>query len=102
MKDLTTAILSAAALLMSAPAFAEFDYDRAQQNYMDLLSGKKQPHDLTPTELYDVRQFDAAVRAHPKPLPDTKANCREHNATSQPPSPLEDAVLDLKCSQRPE
>ena len=101
MKGLTAAILPAA-LLMSAPAFAQFNYDRAQQNYMDLLSGKKQPHDLTPTELYEVRQFDAAVRANPRPLPDTKANCRERNATAQPPSRLEEAVLDLKCSQRPE
>ena len=98
---LAAAILSTA-LLISTPAAAHFDYNRAQQNYMDLLSGKKQPHDLTARELFEIRQFDAAVRTNPKPLPDTRTNCRERNATSQPPSPLEDAVLDLKCSQRPE
>jgi hypothetical protein len=101
MKRLSAAALSAA-FLLPAPAWAQFNYDRAQQNYADLLSGRKQPHDLSPRELHEVREFDVAVRAHPKQPPDTKANCRERNATSQPPTPLEDAVLDLKCSQRPE
>jgi hypothetical protein len=91
-----------AATFLCSPAVAQLNYDRARQNYMDLLSGRKQPQDLSPRELYEVREFDAAARAFPRQLPETKARCRERNASSQPTTPLEDAVLDLKCSQRPD
>ena len=101
MKRLSAAILSAA-LMLPAPVLAQLNIDRAQRNYMDLLSGRKQPHDLSARELYEVRQLAAAIRDHPMQLPDTKAACRERNATSPPTTPLEEAVLDLKCSQRPE
>jgi hypothetical protein len=101
MKRLPELALSAAALLC-APAWAQIDPDRARQNYLDLLSGRKQPHEMTPRELQQVRQYDATVRTAPKRPPDNRARCREQNATSQPVTPLEDAVLDLKCSQRPE
>lgn len=90
------------AALLCAPAWAQIDLDRARQNYLDLLSGRKQPHELNARELQEVRQYDATVRTAPTRPPDSKARCREQNATSQPVTPLEDAVLDLKCSQRPE
>lgn len=89
-----------AAALLCSPAWAQLD--RARQNYLDLLSGRKQPHELSPQELHEVREFDAAVRAHPNQRPNTRAECRERNASPRPITPLEDAVLDLKCSQRPE
>lgn len=102
MKNLAAAALSAV-LLLSAPAAAQYDYERARQNYLDLQAGRKQPQDLTPLELEELRRLDAAVRAgtdvRPIQLPDTKARCRERNATEHP-SGLEEAVLSLKCSQR--
>ena len=102
MKSLAAAALLGA-LLMPAPASAQYDYDRARQNYLDLQAGRKQPRDLTPLELEEIRRLDAAIRAGarlgPIQRPDTKARCRERNATAQP-SALEEAVLSLKCSQR--
>jgi hypothetical protein len=98
MKSLAAAALLAA-LFMPAPASAQYDYDRALQNYLDVQAGRKQPQDLTPLELEELRQLDAAVRAGPVQLPDTKARCRERNATEHP-TRLEEAVLSLKCSQR--
>ncbi|MBA2918660.1 hypothetical protein GON01_12205 [Sphingomonas sp. MAH-20] len=102
MKSLAAAALLAA-LLLPAPAAAQYDYDRALQNYRDLQAGRKQPQELTPLELEEIRRLDAAVRAGadlgPIQLPDTEARCRERNATAHP-TPLEEAVLSLKCSQR--
>jgi hypothetical protein len=102
MKGLAAATLLAA-LLLPAPASAQYSDDRALQDYLDLQAGRKQPQDLTPLELEELRRLDAAVRAgtdvRPIQLPDTKARCRERNATEHP-TKLEEAVLSLKCSQR--
>jgi hypothetical protein len=100
MKGLAAAALLAA-LFLPAPASAQHNDERALQNYLDLQAGRKQLQNLTPLELEELRRLDAAVRAGAVPiqLPDTKARCRERNATEHP-TKLEEAVLSLKCSQR--
>lgn len=90
------------ALVLCAPCWAQVDLDRAQTNYAGLLSGQKQPYQLTPIELEEVRLLNAKLRARPQMERDTKAKCTARNRESASPSLLEEAVLDLKCSQRPD
>ena len=91
-----------ATLSLCAPCTAQTSYDRAYSNYRAIASGQKSWHDLTPIEADEVRQLDAALRAVPRLERDTRARCRMRNKTSDVPSTLEEAVLDLKCSQQPE
>lgn len=101
MKSVAAAVF-AMGVLAGPPASAQLNYDRARHNYWQLMSGQKQLHDLSPVELEEVRRFDAEQRGEKLNGLDTKTECRDRNKTSETPSTLEEAILGLKCSQRPE
>jgi hypothetical protein len=74
---------------------------RAIRNYKAILAGQKQLVDLPLPERRDVIELDQWVRSQRAIVPpETKAQCKARLG-SESPSQLEDALLDLKCSQRP-
>ena len=101
MSKISKSLLVAAAVCLAAPALAQGNIERAQRNYFDVMAGRKQLHQLTPTELEEVRLLDAAKRGLEPHKLDTKSECLEREKRSDTPSTLEDSILDLKCSQRP-
>jgi hypothetical protein len=98
-------LLIAAALAWSAtastPTLRGVDVDTALRNYRALLAGQRQLADLPPKQRYDVIELDRWLRSQDGPSgPETKQQCKERLA-SRTPTRLEEALLDLKCSQRP-
>ena len=97
---LITAALAFAGLSMD-PALSGGAIDRAVRNYQAMTAGQKQLGDLTPQEQSDLVELVRWLREHPEaPRPETKQQC-EKRLGSVTPTPLGDALLDLKCSQRP-
>jgi hypothetical protein len=95
-----TAALALSALSAS-PRLTGAGLDRAVHNYEAMLAGQRQLGDLTPQERLEVIELDRWLRAHDGKLPvETKQEC-EKRLGSATPTPLGDALLDLKCSQRP-
>jgi hypothetical protein len=93
--------IAALAMFAAAPAPDTPQADRAVRNYETVLTGQKQLGDLTPPERLELIQLEEWIRLHDNvPPPETKEQCKDRLA-SDTPSHLEDALLDLKCSQRP-
>ncbi len=98
-------LLIAVALAWSSaaggPTLRGVDVDTALRNYEAVLAGQKQLTDLTPKQRFDVIELDRWLRSQQgMPGPETKQQCKERLA-SETPTPLGEALLDLKCSQRP-
>jgi len=100
MKLLLTAAL-ALNLVSVGPPFSGSELDRALRNYRALLAGQKQLTDFSLRDRRDVIELDQWLRSHEGIVPsETKEQCKERLASTSP-SALEEALLDLKCSQRP-
>lgn len=87
-------------VLMSAPAVAQADLGRTLYNYQQMLAGRKQLHDLSPAERAALLELDRWLRHEGIGPSETKEQCKER-LRSGAPTKLEEALLDLKCSQRP-
>jgi len=88
-------------LLAQAPAAAaQFDWSRAEQNRQLVQSGQRSAAQLPPEQLDELRQYLAVLAGRPSPM-ETRKDCMKRNVTSDNPSELELAALDLKCSDRP-
>ena len=97
---ISTAIL-AVILAASTPALAQSNVERALQNYRGMLAGKTQLYNLSPQERADVLELDRKLRSYqPIRKSETREQCKERLASASPTG-LEEALLDLKCSQRP-
>ena len=83
---------------VAAPVAAQPASPHVQRNYQDVVTSRRQLWDLTPFELEQVREFAALLARMPAPWRETREECLKRNATSDQPSKLEAAVLDLKCS----
>jgi hypothetical protein len=95
-------VLLALGITAAAPPLARSNLERAISNYRALLLGQKQFVDLTPAERLDLIELDKWLRSAPAATSsETKEHCKARLA-SRSPSPLEEALLDLKCSQRPD
>ena len=96
---MTAALAFGAAAASPTPTGAGLS--RAVHNYAAMLAGQRQLSDLSPRERLDVIELDRWLRSHDGKLPgQTKEQCRKELG-SVTPTPLGDALLDLKCSQRP-
>ena len=98
-------LMIAAALAWSAtaagPPLSGVDAQIALRNYEALLAGQVQLGNLSPKQRLDVIELDRWLRSQDGPAgPETKQQCKERLA-SRTPTRLEEALLDLKCSQRP-
>ena len=88
-------------LAVASPALGQADVDRAVHNYQLLLARQKQFYQLTPQERADVLELDRKLRSGETiRAKETKEQCIERLG-SENPTHLEQALLDLKCSQRP-
>jgi hypothetical protein len=86
--------------LLAVPVSAQVNVDRAIRNYRALQSGQIQLQDLTPLEREEVAEVDRLIRADARDRLSPAERCLRRNRTSERPSPLEQRLLDLKCSQR--
>ena len=88
-------------LTVSAPAFAQSNVERALQSYKGMLTCQTHLYDLSPQELAAVLELDRKLRFYePIRKSETIGQCKERLASASPTG-LEEALLDLKCSQRP-
>ena len=100
MKLVMTAAL-ALNILAAGPPLVGSDLDRAVLNYRAILAGQRQLVDLTIPERTNVIKLDQWIRSQQALVSsETKEQC-EARLSTQSPSSLEQALLDLKCSQRP-
>jgi hypothetical protein len=100
---MTLMITAAFALgaLFADPPLSGGGLDRAVRNYQAMTTGQKQLGDLTPQEGSDVIELARWLREHPgAPPPDTREQCKKR-LESVTPTPLGEALLELRCSQRP-
>ena len=95
------AVLLSLQVLMSSAATAQADLNRTLYNYQQMLAGQKQLHELSPAERAAILELDRWLRDHQGIGPsETKEECKDR-LQSAAPTQLEQALLDLKCSQRP-
>lgn len=88
-------------ILSASPPLSGTDLDRALRNYRAILAGQTQLFNLTLRDRRDVIELDRWLRSQGRISPsETKEECKA-NLASESPSSLEEALLDLKCSQRP-
>lgn len=87
-------------VLLAAPAMGQVNVDRAIRNYRAVQAGQIRLQDLTPLEREEVAEVDRLSRAEPGARLTPEERCLRRNRTSETPSPLEQRLLDLKCSQR--
>jgi hypothetical protein len=102
MKLLMVAAL-ALEILTAGPPLTGPELQLAIRNYKAVLAGQKQLVDLPLGQRRDVIELDRWLRSQRQGIvpSETKAQCKTRLG-SLSPSALEDALLDLKCSQRPE
>lgn len=81
-----------------APPVVTFDRARAIRNYEAIVRGTLRLHDLTPQEQAEVAEVDRLARAERGERPSAVERCRRDNESRQP-SPLEQALTDLKCGR---
>jgi len=95
-------IIAALALhFASTPAFDPVRLQRALANYRAMLAGQKQLGDLNTPDRLDLLELERWLGSPGGIVPsETKQQCKERLG-SKSPTQLEDALLDLKCSQRP-
>jgi len=88
-------------IVAARPPLTGSEWQTAVRNYKALLAGQKQLFELSPVERQNVIELDKWLRSTPGiATSETKERCRERLA-SRSPSALEEALIDLKCSQRP-
>lgn len=95
-------IMAALALNIAAtPAVDPVRLQRALANYRAMLAGQKQLGDLSTPDRLDVLDLERWLRSPGGIVPsETKQQCKERLG-SKSPTQLEEALLDLKCSQTP-
>jgi hypothetical protein len=96
-------IMAALALnfLPAAPSVDSGDIERALRNYRAMLAGQRQLGDLTAPERLEILELERWLGSHNGIAPsETKEQCKER-LRLQSTTELEEALLDLKCSQRP-
>ena len=96
-------IMAALALnfFAATPAFDPVRLQRALANYRALLAGQKQLGDLNTPDRLDLLDLERWLGSQGGIVPsETKQQCKERLG-SKSPTQLEEALLDLKCSQRP-
>ena len=98
------AILAIAASLLAfpAPAAAQVDPARAIRNYQAVQSGQRPLSDLTPQERAEVAEVDRILRDRDRDRRTPAQRCRDaaRGGNAAPPTPLEERLLDLRCSRR--
>ncbi len=88
-------------LLIATPAPPQPATERAISNYGLVLTGRRQLSELSLQERLELIELDRQLRAHQGARPtETRQECKDR-LTSDTPSSLEVALVDLKCSQRP-
>jgi hypothetical protein len=89
-------------ILSAGPPLSSPELQLAIRNYRAILAGQKQLVDLPLGQRRDVIELDQWLRSqrHGIVPSETKAQCKARLG-SPSPTALEDALLDLKCSQRP-
>lgn len=98
MRKSASAMLLTALFSVGATAMVPPNYKLGEEIYLELMAGRKQLSQLTPAELEQLRKYQEAKRAlEPRRL-NTKSECIERERRSDPPSELEESMLDLKCS----
>ena len=96
-------IMAALALTFfgTTPAFDPVRLQRALANYREMLAGQKQIGDLSTPDRLDLLELERWLGSANGIVPsETKQQCMERLG-SKSPTQLEEALLDLKCSQRP-
>jgi hypothetical protein len=94
-------LMALAANLAAGPALTGPQMDRALRNYQAVLQGREQLVDLPLPERSEVIELDRWLRSREGIVPsETQRECKARIASGTP-SQLEEALLDLKCSQRP-
>ena len=87
-------------LLIATPAPPQPATERAISNYGLVLAGRRQLSELSLQERLELIELDRQLRAPQRALPsETRQECKDR-LTSDTPSSLEGALVDLKCSQR--
>jgi hypothetical protein len=83
------------------PALAEAEFDHVVRDYRGILAGRIQLDHLPPQERLEIMQLADWDRSYQGIRPsETTQQCKKRLA-SPSASRLEEAVPDLKCSQRP-
>lgn len=90
-----------AANVAAGPALNGPQMDRALRNYEAMLAGTEQFAQLSAPERAEIIELDRWLHSPERAgRPDTRQQCKER-LQSETPSRLEEALLNLKCSQRP-
>lgn len=95
-------IMAALALnFFAAPSVDTVRLQRAVANYRAMLAGQKQLSDLSSLDQLDLLELERWLGSPGGIVPsETKQQCKER-LRPKAPTQLEEALLDLKCSQRP-
>ncbi|HEY7006249.1 MAG TPA: hypothetical protein VH392_07155 [Sphingomicrobium sp.] len=95
-------IMAALALnSFASPSLDTMRLQRALANYRAMLAGQKQLGDLSGLDRLDLLELERWLGSPGGIVPsETKEQCKER-LRSNAPTELEEALLDLKCSQRP-
>lgn len=90
-----------AQLLTAAPAPPRPATEPAISNYGLVLEGRRRLGELSLQERSELIELDRQLRSHQGAgASETRQECKDR-LTSDTPSSLEGALVDLKCSQRP-
>jgi hypothetical protein len=88
-------------LLTATPAPPQPATERAISNYGLVLAGRRQLSELSLQERLELIELGRQLRSQQEGGPsETRQDCKDR-LTSDTPSSLEGALVDLKCSQRP-
>lgn len=88
-------------LLAGAPVLSGTASEKAVTTYQSVVSGQRQLSDLTPEERLELLQLQQLLqRGKSVGAAETKQQC-EDRLGSRSPTELGQALLSLKCSQRP-
>lgn len=87
------------AFMLAAAALPAGTIDRAERNWIAVFNGTRAFTDLSPVERQEVLLLDRARREARVTPPETRETCVAREQSTAP-SRLEEAVVDLKCSQR--
>jgi hypothetical protein len=88
-------------LLTATPAPPQPATERAISNYGLVLAGRRQLSELSLQVRLELIEHGRQLRSHQGGGPsETRQECKDR-LTSNTPSRLEGALVDLKCSQRP-
>jgi hypothetical protein len=96
-------IMAALALnfFAATPSFDALRFQRALANYRAMLAGQRELGELSTPDRVDVLELERWLGSRGGIVPsETKEQCKERLG-SKSPTQLEEALLDLKCSQRP-